>query len=93
MTTDLVYLAFAFAALAVFRWRPPAEAALAVFLGGWVLLPVGHFPLGSADVEFPYWITGLAVPSDMLLTKAWVAPAAAVLGLLTRRSQNDRSGG
>jgi len=82
MTTDLVYLAFAAAALAVFRWRPPAEAALAVFLGGWLVLPVGHFPLGSADVEFPYWITGLAVPSDMLMTKAWVAPAAAVLGLL-----------
>ena len=82
MTTDIVYLVFVAAALAVFRWRPPAEAALAVFLGGWLLLPVGHFPPGSADVEFPYWITGLAVPSDMLLTKAWVAPAVAVLGLL-----------
>jgi len=26
---------------------------------------------------FPYWITGLAVPSDMLVTKAWVAPLSA----------------
>lgn len=82
MNIDIAYLVFALAALAVFRWRPPAEAALIVFLGGWLGLPVGHFPPGSAAVEFPYWITGLAVPSDMLLTKAWVAPAAAVLGLL-----------
>jgi hypothetical protein len=82
MTTDVVYLAFVLAALAVFRWRPPAQAVLLVFLGGWLVLPVGHFPPGAADAEFPYWITGLAVPSDMLLTKAWVAPAAALLGLL-----------
>ncbi|HZT54661.1 MAG TPA: hypothetical protein VFA35_00435, partial [Burkholderiaceae bacterium] len=41
---------------------------------------MGHYPPGSAAAEFPYWITGLAVPSDMLLTKAWVAPAVAVLG-------------
>lgn len=82
MGTDIVYLVFVLAALGVFRWRPPAEAALIVFLAGWLVLPVGHFPPGSADVEFPYWITGLAVPSDMLLTKAWIAPLAAVLGLL-----------
>jgi len=82
MNIDLVYVLFALAALAVFRALPPAVAALAVFLGGWVVLPVGHFPAGSAAVEFPYWITGLAVPSDMLLTKAWVAPAAAMLGVL-----------
>jgi len=82
MNVDIAYLAFVLAAAAAFRWRPPAEAALLVFLGGWLVLPVGHFPPGSAAAEFPYWITGLAVPSDMLLTKAWVAPAAAVLGLL-----------
>lgn len=79
---DLAYLVFAPLVLAVFRWRPADQAVMIVFLGGWLILPVGHFPAGSADAEFPYWITGLAVPSEMLLTKAWVAPAAAVLGLL-----------
>jgi hypothetical protein len=80
LTIDLVYLVFALASLASFRvWRPPV-AALVVFLGGWLLLPVGHFPAGSASTEFPYRITGLAVPSDMLPTKAWLAPAAVVMG-------------
>jgi hypothetical protein len=78
--TDLIYLAFALLGLVAFRFARPAAAALGVFLVGWLVLPVGHFPDGAADVVFPYWITGLAVPSDMLLTKAWVAPVAALLG-------------
>src|SRR6187200_887412 len=82
MSVELAYLLFSVAAIAVFRLLAPATAALVVFLGGWLLLPVGNYPPGSADVIFPYWITGLAVPSSMLLTKAWVAPAAALLGVL-----------
>ena len=35
-----------------------------------------------ADAVFPYWIIGLALPSDMLMTKAVAAPAAAFLGVL-----------
>jgi len=79
---DIVDLVFVLGALALFRVCRPAVAVLSSFLGGWLLLPVGHFPAGSVGGEFPYWITGLAVPSDMLLTKAWVAPAAATLGSL-----------
>ncbi len=82
MNIDLVYGAFSLAALGLFAWQRPAVAALATFLGGWILLPVGHFPAGSSTVDFPYWIIGLALPSDMLLTKACVAPAAAVLGVV-----------
>lgn len=82
MTVDIVFLLFVAAALVVF-WRLPApHAAWVVFLGGWVLLPVGHHPAGSSEAGFPYWITGLVVPSDMLVTKAWVAPVAALLGAL-----------
>jgi hypothetical protein len=77
---DIAYLAFGLCALLTF-WRcRPDVAALSVFLGGWILLPVGHYPAGSAVVEFPYWIIGLALPSDMLQTKAWIAPAAALIG-------------
>src|SRR6478609_1569074 len=82
MSIQLAYVIFPFVALAIFRFARPATAALVVFLGGWLLLPVGNYPPGSDAVIFPYWITGLAVPSSMLLTKAWVAPAAALLGVM-----------
>lgn len=78
----LALIAFVPASWLVFRLARPAPAALAVFLGGWLLLPVGLYPPGAAGALFPYWITGAAVPSDMLVTKAWVAPAVAVLGLI-----------
>jgi hypothetical protein len=77
----VVYALFALAAIALFRWRPPAEAAWAVFLGGWLLLPVGDWPPTPAG-RFPYWITGLALPSDVGGSKAMLAPAMALLGSL-----------
>jgi hypothetical protein len=80
LNIDIAFLAFALVAWLPFRFCRPAVAAAIVFFGGWVLLPVGHYAPGSAEAVFPFWITGLAVPSDMLLTKAWVAPAAAVAG-------------
>jgi MFS family permease len=43
---------------------------------------VGNFPAGSADAINPYWITGAAVPSDMLLTKMWWPPVVALAGAL-----------
>lgn len=82
ISVPVAYLLFAGVGLALFRVFKPAVAALAVFLGGWVLLPVGVFPDDTANVAFPYWITGLAVPSQMLLTKAWVAPCVALVGAL-----------
>ena len=82
MSIAAIYLGWAVATWAMF-WRcRPAVAVLGSFLGGWILLPVGSYPAGSADAVFPYWIIGLALPSDMLLTKAVAAPAAAFLGVL-----------
>ncbi|MEO8836947.1 MAG: hypothetical protein ABI364_09435, partial [Caldimonas sp.] len=82
MSIEVVYVAWALASLVVFRLCRPALAVLIAFLGGWILLPVGVYPADASTVPFPYWIVGLALPSDMLLTKAWVAPAAAFLGVL-----------
>ncbi|MEY2892704.1 MAG: hypothetical protein RJA98_2612 [Pseudomonadota bacterium] len=79
---EIVFGVFMVAGVAVFRWLPPAVAAIGVYLAGWLVLPVGHFPAGSAEAVFPYWITGAAVPSDMLLHKAWVSALAAALGAL-----------
>lgn len=57
----------------------PTAVVLGTFLAAWTLLPVGPFPPGSIEAEFPYWLTGGGVPSDMGLTKAWVAPTVALL--------------
>ncbi len=82
MNIDIAFLAFVLLSWLPFRFCRPAVAVAIVFFGGWVLLPVGHYAPGSVGAGFPFWITGLVVPSDMLLTKAWVAPAAALLGAL-----------
>ncbi len=72
-------------ALIAFKWLPPRTAALAVFFGGWLFAPVGVFPAGSSQAGqsgHPFWILGSALPSDMLLHKAWVVPCAVLLGAL-----------
>jgi hypothetical protein len=65
-----------------FAKLPPRHAALLVFFGGWLLAPVGPFPPGSSQAVHPYWILGAALPSDMLLHKAWVVPVCVLLGTL-----------
>ena len=80
LDTPTVFLIFSIAAVGVFKLLKPQLAVLFVLLGGWIFLPIGRYPAGSVEAVFPFWITGLAVPSDMLLNKAWVAPLAALLG-------------
>jgi hypothetical protein len=79
---EAIFVAFGIAALLLFRYVASARAVAITCFAGWLLLPVGHFPKGSADVAFPYWITGTAVPSDMLLTKMWWPPVFALAGAL-----------
>ena len=79
---NAVFIIFLVVALAVFKLLKPPVATLTVLLGAWILLPVGHYPTGSADAIFPFWITGLATPSDMLITKAWIAPWAALVSVM-----------
>lgn len=78
------YLIFAIVGMACF-WRfKPRTAVLICLFGGWAFLPVGQFPPfwpGQEGTDFPYWIIGLGLPSDMLFTKAWVCPLVAVLGV------------
>ncbi len=80
MAIELAYAVFLGLAIVAFRFCQPATAVIGVFLGGWIFLPNGHYPPGASQAVFPYWITGLAVPSDMLVTKAWIAPLVALLG-------------
>jgi hypothetical protein len=84
--TEAVFVAFGIVALAAFYFVVPAYAVAFACIAGWLLLPVGNFPVGSSEAVFPYWITGTAVPSSMLLTKMWWPPVVAFAGaLLTDR--------
>jgi hypothetical protein len=78
---NTVFIVFFILSLGMFKALKPPMATLAVLLGSWIVLPVGHYPAGSAEAVFPFWITGLATPSDMPLTKAWVGPVVALVGV------------
>jgi hypothetical protein len=73
---------FAVICLALFRFLPAPTAVATTCFAGSLLLPVGNYPPGSASAVFPYWITGTAIPSDMLLTKMWWPPVVALVGAL-----------
>jgi hypothetical protein len=77
---NFVFIGFFVLSMGVFKLLKVPIAVLTVVLGAWILLPVGHYPVGSAQAVFPFWIVGLATPSDMLLTKAWIGPVTALLG-------------
>ena len=79
---EIIFVAFAIVALILFRFVTPARAVPITCFAGWLILPVGNFPAGSADAIFPYWITGTALPSNMLLTKMWWPPVVALAGAL-----------
>lgn len=81
---EIIFAAFALASALLFRWAEPARAVAITCFTGWLLLPVGNFPPGSAETTLPYWITGTALPSDMLLTKMWWPPVLALAGALWR---------
>ena len=82
MNIAFALLSWPFVALLAFKRMKPAQAALLTVLGGWLVLPVGIYPDGAHSSAFPYWLVGSAVPSDMLITKAWIAPASAMLAIL-----------
>ena len=77
---ETIFIAYGVVALLLFRFVAPSRAVAATCFAGWLILPVGNFPAGSTGTVFPYWITGVAVPSDMLLTKLWWPPFVALVG-------------
>jgi hypothetical protein len=79
---ETIFAVFGIVALLLFRFVAPSQAVSITCFAGWLILPVGNYPGGSIDAVFPYWITGAAVPSDMLLTKMWWPPIVALAGAL-----------
>ena len=85
---EVIFAVFAIATLLLFRFFTQPTAVAITCLAGWVVLPVGNFPTGSSDALVPYWIIGTALPSDMLLTKMWWPPVAALAGKIFRAERN-----
>ena len=67
--------------LILFRLLPPARAAAACLIGGWLLLPTARFADNVSGVEFPYWIMPACLPSNDWTTKARIIGIAALLGV------------
>lgn len=59
---------------------PMRIALLAIFIGGWAILPAANYT-PQPDI-FPYWILGTGLPSDYFLTKASIIGLTGLLGLL-----------
>lgn len=68
--------------IAIHALAKRSYATWIVLIGGWLLLPPAAYVTANDPSIFPYWIIGSALPSDILITKAWVAPAIAILGSL-----------
>ncbi len=74
-----LYLVFTAASLIAFICVDARRAIAIVYFAGLIYLPpVDYPPVQRGD--FPFWIIGSALPSDLLLAKAWVAPIAALVG-------------
>lgn len=84
MAVLLAYLSYLpIAALCVAR-LPLRTALLVVLIGGWWGLPVAVYGAGATGAAFPWWVTGIQLPSDMWLTKAWIPPLVALAGAALR---------
>lgn len=83
---QLAFVFFAIAGVASFAVLRPPVAVVLCMLTGWLALPVGVYPNPPAEAlpetVLPYWVIGIALPSPMLLTKAWVAPLTALAGVI-----------
>ena len=67
---------------AIYAFAPRLYAVWIVLIGGWLLLPPAIYAEAGEPSVFPFWIIGSGLPSDLLITKAWIAPGIATLGSL-----------
>jgi len=67
--------------LLFFRYTARSYAPWVCLIGGWILLPPAAYPI-PRSTDFPFWIIGGSLPSEILITKAWIAPLAACIASL-----------
>jgi hypothetical protein len=68
--------------IGIYSFAPRSHATWIVLIGGWILLPPAIYLTAGDRLIFPFWIIGSALPSDLLVTKAWAAPTIAIVGSL-----------
>ncbi|MEP3224703.1 MAG: hypothetical protein ABJO01_01920 [Parasphingorhabdus sp.] len=84
---SLVYIAFSLFGIASFAFLPAARAISIIYFTGLIFLPVSSYPAlddyfpGTTESS-PYWILGVALPTDALINKAWIASITAFAGAL-----------
>lgn len=84
MAVITAYLIFLPIAGLCFTLLRPRTALILVLIGGWWGLPVGRYDPVTPGTILPWWITATALPSDMLITKVWIAPLVAFAGAAWR---------
>lgn len=60
---------------------PSPRAAVACLVVGWLVLPTTQFEEVASSVDFPYWISGVAMPVGYAWTKATAIGLALLLGM------------
>lgn len=77
-----VYFLYAVMTFVLFAFRPPRQASLIAYFGGWLILPVAIYDSETITVKgFTLDVIGTALPSNLLLTKALVVPLVVLGGL------------
>ncbi len=77
----LTYFIWVPVAFLAFAFAPRRYAPWLCLIGGWVLLPPAVYPAFPLS-DFPFWIIGGSLPSNVIMNKAWVAPVATCLASL-----------
>lgn len=76
------------ASVAAFYLLPARQAAVVSFFGGWLFLPVAIFPVSTITSSyFTVDVIGVALPSNLGVTKAVVVPLAILIGISLRLPQ------
>jgi hypothetical protein len=82
------FLAFALICLCGFWTLPLRTAASLTYFGGWLLLPVARYPESTITTNyFTVDVIGVALPSNLGITKAVVIPLVTLLGMTLRAPQ------
>jgi hypothetical protein len=88
ITITSAYAVFVLATIIVFQFRPVFSATAVCYFGGWLFLPVAHYPADTITAGyFTVNVIGTALPSNLGVTKACVIPAAIILGFTLKAPQ------
>lgn len=92
MVIWLAYAAFALLALLAFAAMEARTAAVTLYFGGWLLLPVAIYPPHTLTAAFfTVEVIGVGLPSNLGLTKGVIVPLATCAAWLVMRMRRVAS--